>query len=91
MTTHTIHEAIAEAKATIAGDCDGMKNTERIYRALLYYCQSDDEKDVATNIVDMIADLMHLADEYGDGAADATERAREHYSEERAELEGVEA
>ncbi len=56
------------------------RRQERAYRASLNYT---DGNDTETNIVDLIADLLHLAESDYSGADDILERALMHYNAER--------
>ena len=58
-----------------------MIDTENIYRTTLVYQQyTGSERE--TVVIDMLADLMHYADEYGDDFADALRIATNHHTEE---------
>ncbi len=64
-----------------------MKNTEHIYRTTLVYRQytGSEDNDTESTIIDMLADLMHYAEEYGEDFDRALRVARGHYEYESGE------
>lgn len=56
--------------------------TETIYRVMLTYCKLNglEESDRETAVRDMLADLMHLCDEYAINFDDQLSIATDHYS-----------
>ncbi len=54
---------------------------DRVYRHLLSYDNDNSNGDFETSITDMVADLCHLGDQYGDGMA-LLKTAMMHYAEE---------
>ena len=62
-------------------------DTEDLYSALLYYMQQKQQYESFTDeaeaiVCDLLADLMHLCDEYGVDFEGRLDMARQHYNEE---------
>ncbi len=58
------------------------KRAERAYRAVLAYAE---DEDIEAGIYDLLADILHLCDQYGIDQDDAQRIARHHYNAERLE------
>ena len=59
---------------------------ETAYRTVMVYAQySGEEHDVETNIIDLMADLLHLCDQYGLEQSYVTDMALAHYDSEMKE------
>lgn len=59
------------------------QRSERAYRLLLIYEQQHDEgEDHETAVSDLLADLMHLCDDYGIEWEEVTRRAAMHHEAE---------
>ena len=57
---------------------------DRAYRALLVFTQYNGTNMETTEeaLTDLLADLMHMGDDYGTMFEDSLQRAREHYETE---------
>lgn len=73
-------------------ETENEKRRGRAFRhALIFAHEQNGDEDIETAIYDLMADLLHLCDDYGIEQDDAQRIARHHYNAELHEAEGVSA